>query len=327
MESIRKRLGKNKADLDDLSSKEESPKTISRLQKFKNFLWNPEQKSVLGRNSLSWGKISLYYAIFYILLAAFFILLFGVFVTTLDRRFPTFYNKESVMDYKGVNPGMGFRPMPDITKNLINLGSPANNRLFFDSYKKYVEEFLVQNSTITNSIDCMTNTNKSLEAEQVCRYSYDSLVWPSHPCDVNLTTAGYDTGSPCIVIKLNRIIGWIPTPGNSTLDPMLPSDFVYFKCEGYQASDVDMFPNVTYYSMNSFEGNPNHGSLPYSYFPYSNIYDYIPPFVIVRFDRLPERYLLNVLCKAYAPNIDNKDTQNLRGMTHFQLFYNPSSEA
>lgn len=322
MNSIKRRLKGN----DKLSDEEavSSRESQSRLQKFRTFLWNASEGTILGRNAISWGKISLYYSIFYFLLGGFFVLLFAVFVTTLGKQFPTLYNVESVMDYKGVNPGLGFRPMPDFTKNTIFLDSTENREKFYKSYASYVTDFLEQNNTITNIVDCMINEASYLEDGKVCRYSYSGLVdSESHPCWIsNSTMAGYDQGSPCVVIKLNRIIGWIPKSGNSTLDESLEQNRVYFKCEGYTAADVDLFPKITYYSMGTQVGNDEYGYLPYSYFPYRNVYDYIPPFVVVHFHSLPERYLLNVLCKAYAPNIDNDDRANLRGMTHLQFFYN-----
>ncbi|KAI0980270.1 hypothetical protein GJ496_009860 [Pomphorhynchus laevis] len=321
MDTVKKRAVSKTQSIVDIDEKISKNK-LSRFQNFKKFIWNPKTGEVLGRTSLSWAKIALYYSIFYTFLAGFFIVIFAIFITTVSRQLPTFYNKESVMDYKGVNPGMGFRPMDSETNIRIVVGQAADNIRLFDKYKYYANTFLEQNGSTSNLTDCMLNISKPLVMGEVCRYSYSALINDTkNPCHLN-NQAGYTAaGNPCVIIKLNRIIGWEPKPGTPTFNSSLNDSFVYFNCSNMDAFSNETFPSTTYYSMGEPNGSPTHGSIPFSYFPYYNYYDYVPPFVVVHFRDLPANQVIDVICKAYAPNIDNDDQRNYRGMTHFQLLH------
>lgn len=133
---------------------------------------------------------------------------------------------------------------------------------------------------------------------------------------------------PCVLLKLNRIYGWLPIhsakmPGNLT-KANSTDKFVYVKCEGEYGTDRDNIKQIEYYS-----AYPTHdiGGIPFKYFPYRNQPGYLSPLVWVYFKNVSMNVLVNVECKAYAKNIDNKDRLNRRGMTKFSLFISPSSSS
>lgn len=82
---------------------------------FKAYLYNPNDKTVLGRTWKSWGKIILFYVLFYAGLAQFFCLNFYIFYLTLNMDAPKLQLEESLI---GTNPGLGFRPMPGMSNFL-----------------------------------------------------------------------------------------------------------------------------------------------------------------------------------------------------------------
>ena len=93
--------------------------------------------------------------------------------------------------------------------------------------------------------------------------------------------------------------------------------FVYIKCDGEHGVDRDNIKAIDYYSPYP---NKEIGGIPFKYFPFRNQPDYLSPLVFVHFKNVTKNILINVECKAYAHNIDNKDRLNRRGMTKFQLF-------
>jgi hypothetical protein len=69
------------------------------------------------------------------------------------------------------------------------------------------------------------------------------------------------------------------------------------------------------------------GGIPFKYFPYRNQPGYLSPLVFVHFKNITQNLLINVICKGYAKNIDNKDRRNQRGMVKFQLYVESESSS
>ena len=149
---------------------------------------------------------------------------------------------------------------------------------------------------------------------------------------------GYTNNGPCIALKLNRVFGWTPKafsnpselPGAildaqiaNALDPAVYKNHVFVKCEGEYSADKDALTraDVVYFSENGSRYNITEvGLIPFYYFPYLNQPGFESPLVFVQFKKLDKFLLVNVLCKAYAANIDSDDKYNKRGMTQFQLY-------
>lgn len=174
----------------------------------KKDLINSEYREFMGRDSVAWFKLSIFYCIFYAVLAGFFILLLYLFYHfKIDMKKPNYFYKDSVMNYKGVNPGLGFRPQLDLESELIQISSKEykNNiysiELFLDKYEKG------QKTKFTGA-----HGRKQI-------YDYEEAIKDT-PCSRE-NHFGLNTESPCIIVKLNRIYGWLPKalskpPGNLT---------------------------------------------------------------------------------------------------------------
>lgn len=102
-----------------------------------SFLWNSEKREFLGRDGASWAKISFFYAIFYTCLASFFVGMLAVFVHFMPRNIPTYYGESSTMSQRGLNPGLGFRPMIDVEDSII-VYNPLTVDNPDEGYLKYV---------------------------------------------------------------------------------------------------------------------------------------------------------------------------------------------
>ena len=158
-------------------------------------------------------------------------------------------------------------------------------------------------------IDCKDGKNyvDELRDGQSCKFDHVALF-----ADTQCTSAnayGFRTDKPCILLKLNKIISWLPASNTSS---------VLIKCTGESSADKDNLKQVTYHSGDG-KSNNEQGEISGKYFPFFGQKDYRAPFVFAQFD-IAANTLVNVECRAYADNIDNQDRLNRRGMTKFSLF-------
>lgn len=294
---------------------------------FKQFLWNSETSEFLGRTASSWFKIGLFYVIYYIFLTGFFIAMLVVFYQTLDDKVPKWQNSNGII---GANPGVGYRPKPSMDHVESTLIYYRHGEL--GDWKNWVgrlEEFLEDYKEVgkkpkpdANHVEC---THDSPPGEdQFCQVQTDELI--QGPCTAE-NNYGYDTGKPCILIKLNKIYGWMPEPYNTT---KLPSDMpesltkliaestmpqahkdkmIWFSCEGENPADRENIGKIDYF--------PQPG-VPTYFYPYKNQPGYNSPAVFAHFSNPKHGVLISVSCKAWAKNIEH-DVMERRGTTHFEL--------
>lgn len=107
-------------DLKRKASKNNRSRKLSERESFSGIckeVYNPQYREFLSRDAKTWFQLSFFYFFFYACLSAFFILLLALFYQTIDLKKPIYFNKESVMHYKVVNPGLGFRPQVALLGN------------------------------------------------------------------------------------------------------------------------------------------------------------------------------------------------------------------
>lgn len=104
-------------------------------------------------------------------------------------------------------------------------------------YLLYIEQILIQIHYIIDYIDYESQTERNIECpateESFCRFDIGGL-----PSDCRADgNYSFNSGTPCILIKLNRIIGWKPESLEIKPDSF-PSDYpfdknkVHITCEG-----------------------------------------------------------------------------------------------
>lgn len=275
------------------------------------FMWNKNTKEFMGRTGLSWAKISFFYAIFYTLLGAFFIGMLAVFFQIMPQDKPTYYGEDSTMAQKILNPGLGFRPQVDVEDNLIIF----NPNVFENGYKQYFDNLRIfledkySEQTTDNLIDCVDGQDYSEELKngKACKFDY-LQVFQNTSCTKE-QHFGYNSNKVCVLIKLNKIVSWMPTGDEKT---------VKITCGGETSVDMDNVKSLVYHS----EGKMNNevaGYLDAKFFPYFVQPSYRAPFVFLEVEPSMNT-LVNIRCIAHADNIDNEDRMNLRGMTKFGLY-------
>ena len=170
-----------------------------RLSEIGREFYNAEYREFLSRDAKSWFKLSVFYSLYFLFLAAFFSLLLYIFYLTIDPVKPTYYNKESVMDYKKVNPGLGFRPQVDPEAELVKVDTTNPKELndkYLSLYKLFLEKY-------------EENRNKSFPGYKNANVTFDyRQVIDATPCAVE-QNFGFTAKTPCVAVKLNRIYGWV----------------------------------------------------------------------------------------------------------------------
>ncbi|KAK2831490.1 hypothetical protein Q7C36_016576 [Tachysurus vachellii] len=261
-----------------MSNKEEKPE--GKESSWKDFIYNPRTGEFLGRTASSWALIFLFYLVFYGFLAGMFSLTMWVMLQTLDDYTPKYRDRVA-------NPGLMIRP-----KNLDMVVNRSNSQ----QYSKYVQEledFLLDyNDTLQEqNVQCKEGDyfdQDGPEEKQVCQFKRSQLRQCSGLADTNF---GYSEGQPCVLIKLNRVIGLKPQGQpyvNCTAKREIPLQMLYFPTEG--RIDKMYFP---YY------GKKSHAK-------------YVQPLVAVKLQLTEQDYntQLTIECKVEGSNLRNNDERD-----------------
>jgi len=132
---------------------------------------------------------------------------------------------------------------------------------------------------------------------------------------------GYDKGTPCIYLSLNRIFNWVPktygvaselpkdAPISSLNGAFGSESLVLVECNGENAEDQMNLGSVTYFPKQGF---------PTYYFPYRKQEGYLNPLVAVKFNDLMKDTLVNIRCNAWAKNI-KRDAKKRIGSLKFSI--------
>ena len=278
---------------------------------FSKFLYNKDRGTVLGRTAKSWCQITGFYIIFYAFLAAFWIACLAIFLNTLDDKVPRFYGKGTII---GINPGVGYQPWlkenPDSTLIKYNLADEKTMQPYVDQIRDYLSRYNSSEGTRDCKGDADTN-RQIVEGEKPCRF--DMSVF-ERECGAK-QQYGYKAGSPCVILSLNRLIGWEPVDYENKSVPEEVSNrykpgSIALNCDGANDPDRENIGQVKYIPTSGIDGR---------YYPYTFVDNYQQPIAMVKFTSLPRNKLVLVECRAYALNIEH-DISSRLGLVHFELF-------
>uniref|UniRef100_A0A1I8GBS7 Ion_trans_2 domain-containing protein n=1 Tax=Macrostomum lignano TaxID=282301 RepID=A0A1I8GBS7_9PLAT len=267
-----------------------------------SFMYDSNAGTCFGRTPRSWLLITIFYTIYYACLAGFFagmlsVFLFGVIQ---DER-PHLTGDQSLLR---LNPGMGFRPQPQPESSVIKFTAEknatyqkyvSNLEALYKEYKKAVEPI--------NLRECGDNAT-DVDPTKVCAFDWDKQM----PDCVPENRFGYAGGRPCVVLKLNRIFGWLPDP----IDPAVPHPIV--RCVGENPADNENLGQPDYQPSLGANGTSS-GYFSQEYFPYLKQVDYRSPLVAVVFKNLPRNTLVMVECRLENLNnavYDKADRQAMK---------------
>ncbi|XP_077471150.1 sodium/potassium-transporting ATPase subunit beta-3-like [Stigmatopora argus] len=280
-----------------MASAEEKAASKADASSWKDSFYNPRTGEVLGRTAGSWGLILLFYLVFYCFLAGMFALTMWVMLLTLD---------ENVPKYRDRVPFPGLVVLPNSLDIAFNRSEPLKYAPYVESLETFLEK-AYNDTEQEKNVDCpqgeyFLQEEKEEEEEdgqkKACRFKRGYLSLCSGLSD---TTFGYSEGKPCVVLKLNRIIGLKPLG-----DP-------YVNCTVKKENPVQM----QYF--------PRKGQFDKMYFPYYGKKahaKYVQPLVAVKLLLTKDDYNkeLSVECRVEGSNLlNNDDRDKFLGRVTFRI--------
>ncbi|XP_052356153.1 potassium-transporting ATPase subunit beta-like isoform X2 [Oncorhynchus keta] len=223
-----------------------------RCEDFGRFVWNSDTGAVFGRTPEKWVYISLYYVAFYVIMTGLFCLAIWTLMYTLDPYTPDYQDRLTSPAYNDTS-------------------QQSNHNCTRGEYFKQ-EKFEAPHHT-----------------KYSCRFTQSMLGRCSGLDD---PTFGYNGTTPCVIIKMNRIINFLPNNGTG-MAPHLNCTIL----SGHE--NIDMM-----------EYFPTNGTFDLSYFPYYGKLaqpTYVNPLVAVKFHLVKEREA-KIQCRVVAHNIAYQDS-------------------
>uniref|UniRef100_A0ABM5EW16 Sodium/potassium-transporting ATPase subunit beta n=1 Tax=Pogona vitticeps TaxID=103695 RepID=A0ABM5EW16_9SAUR len=268
------------------------------IKEIKVFLWNPETRQFMGRTAQSWGLILLFYLVLYTFLAGMFAFCLYVMLLTLSPYTPRYRDRVAP-------PGVMIRPY---VKNTVNIAFNISQQSSWQSYVENLEQFLKDYDDSVQehkNIPCtpgqyFTQEDNESSVKKACQFKRSTLMDCS---GINDTTFGYSAGQPCILLKMNRIIGYKPGYGNP----------VTVSCK-VQKGNESALQGIEFYPSETFDP---------MYFPYYGKHthvNYTQPVVAVHFPNVPKNQIVNIQCQLNGKGIiNNYNNDRFLGRVVFML--------
>lgn len=199
---------------------QEEKKKLNFCQKFANtcrgfgnFLYSKrdvngvEQSLVMGRNGSSWAKIGLFYICFYSFLAGFFAAMLAVFLTTIQKPGE---GPPKLTQFIANKPGLTI-------VNEVLSGYKLGDDNTLKGFQKKVDDFLKGYNAEGYSDQFCVKANKTgyPEGEKPCKFNTAFLKAANCTKD---TYYGLKTKKPCILVKMNKVYGWVPAGDTEVLE-------------------------------------------------------------------------------------------------------------
>lgn len=277
---------------------------------WRTFVWNSEKKEFLGRTGSSWLKIFLFYVIFYGCLA-------GIFIGTIQALLLTLSNYKPTYQDRVAPPGLSHTPRSEKSEIAFTMSDKASYKKYTDAMDTFLKQYNEDAQTdATKFEDCGDTPQGSRDRGSVetdknvrkaCRFSRSLLSACSGETDQDY---GFKDGKPCIIVKLNRIVNYVPKiPVNSTALPVaVQANLIPIHCKNKRDEDADKIGEIKYYGM--AEG------FPLQYYPYYGKLvhpQYLQPLVAIHFTNLTIGQELRVECRVFGANIDYSEKDRYQG--------------
>ncbi|XP_074056620.1 protein ATP1B4 isoform X1 [Macrotis lagotis] len=260
----------------------------AKMQQVKNYLWDPEKREFLGRSGQSWSLILLFYLFFYAFLAGMFTLCMYTMLLTISPYIPIYRDRVSP-------PGVMIRPY---TYSFV-FNFNASERSTWISYVDSLHHFLQPyNDSVQDekNLNCppgqyFLQEGAEDKEKKACQFKRSFL---GNCSGLDDPTFGYSTGQPCVLLKMNRIVGFQPGSGEP----------VKVNCHVQKGNKSDL---------KSMEFYPEAGTFDLSYYPYYGKLthvNYTSPLVAVHFTEVKKNRAVGVECQLKGKNIANNITND-----------------
>ncbi|XP_056092908.1 sodium/potassium-transporting ATPase subunit beta-2b isoform X1 [Rhinichthys klamathensis goyatoka] len=281
---------------------------------WKEFFWNPRTREFCGRTASSWGLILLFYLAFYIFLAGLFTLTMYVMLQTLDDHKPTYQDRLST-------PGMMIRPKGE----QLEIDYTVEYTETWERYVQALNNFL---SPYNDSVQAQKNYECKPDQYFIQEDSGSLKNFPKRSCQFKRSILedcsgltdryyGYSEGKPCVIIKLNRVINFLPSSNRNP--PYVTCAAKKYKVgKDEWADDSDKIGELMYF--------PPNGTFNLMYYPYygkKSQVNYSQPLVAIKFLNITMNEDVNVECRINADNIKvGSERDKFAGRISFKLRIN-----
>jgi len=274
---------------------EPTPAVATALTKFCTFIYNHENGHVLNRSPIELAKILIFYFVFYSALLALFSLCFLVVAyLVLNDDQPLRTGDQSLLK---LQPGVGMRPIPDWRTTLIRfeMGKEQTFQMYTQNMQAYIDQYenfaqLEQPDVRQTKCDIRTGFRENKDLRSVCKFNLEELG----ACNKE-SMYGYARGQPCVIIKMNKIYGWLPDPDNIVTQNGTNKD-ILVDCYGVHDADRDFLNHVKYYPSKRVNGR-EYGFFSHTFYPYLVQAGYLPPIVMAQFTNMTKNRLTMVECR------------------------------
>uniref|UniRef100_A0A3P8TZ50 Sodium/potassium-transporting ATPase subunit beta n=1 Tax=Amphiprion percula TaxID=161767 RepID=A0A3P8TZ50_AMPPE len=258
-----------------------------RCEDFGRFVWNSDNGTFMGRTPEKWVYISLYYVAFYVVMTGLFSLAIWVLMYTLSPYTPDYQDRLT-------SPGVMVWPNTygeeDVTIS-YNTSDKASWMRMSNILHEFLEPYNDTKQLQCNPYDCTMGKyfiQKSFSAPNHTKWACAFPQSMLGACSgIEDPTFGYNCTMPCVIIKMNRIIDFLPT--NSSSSPP------YVNCTILSGQK----------NVDKIEYFPTNGTMDPSYFPYYGKLaqpTYVNPLVAVRFSLVGEKQA-KVQCRVVSEKI------------------------
>ncbi|KAI5619634.1 ATPase Na+/K+ transporting subunit beta 1b [Silurus asotus] len=290
---------------------------------WKKFVWNSDTREFLGRTGGSWAKILLFYLVFYGFLA-------GIFIGTIQALLLTLSNYKPTWQDRVTPPGLTHSPRSDKLEIMFNMNDMSTYGKSVAAIKKFLKPY--DDETQRDQLkyeDCgdqpdVYKNRGDLETEigirKACRFPKSILGPCSGAEDQNF---GFSDGKPCLIVKLNRIVNYLPKPpqSNETMPEEAKSkvqpNLIPIHCTSKKKEDEDLIGQVAYYGIGP--------GFPLQYYPYYGKLlhsHYLQPLVAIQFLNITMNQDIRIECKVYGENIFYSDKDRFQGRFEVKLKVN-----
>ncbi|KAG8553763.1 hypothetical protein GDO81_003534 [Engystomops pustulosus] len=252
------------------------------INDLKLFIWNPEKKEVLGRDGKSWAQILIFYFALYAFLTGMFALCIYGLLLTISPYVPTYRDRV-------FPPGVTIRPLETGFHYTFNSSETDTWAPYTEALHTFLEAYDDNKQRATN-VECtpgryFIQEGEEYEERKACQFRRSML---KNCSGIEDPSFGFSTGKPCILLKMNRIVGFKAGYGTP----------ITVSC-GLHRGNESQLGTVHFYPENYFD------LMYYPYYGKLTHVNYTSPLVAMHFTELTPHQDITIQCKINGRDIIN----------------------